>query len=48
MPSKNMLPKGDRRRSVKKEYREHRTLIPEREAAPRAAGVPAGKVCRQL
>ena len=39
MPSKNMLPKGDRRKSVKKEYREQRTLIQEREAALRAAGV---------
>ena len=38
MPSKNMLPKGDRRVSVKKQYREHRTLIQEREAAARAAG----------
>ncbi|MEO7030169.1 MAG: RluA family pseudouridine synthase [Acidobacteriaceae bacterium] len=38
MPSQNMLPKGDRRRSVKKEYREQRTLIQEREAALRAAG----------
>ncbi len=38
MPSKNMLPKGDRRRSVKKEYREQRSLIQEREAALRAAG----------
>jgi 23S rRNA pseudouridine1911/1915/1917 synthase len=40
MPSKNMLPKGNRRQSVKKEYREHRTLIQEREAAARAAGEP--------
>jgi 23S rRNA pseudouridine1911/1915/1917 synthase len=38
MPSKNMLPKGNRRVSVKKEYREQRTLIQEREAALRAAG----------
>jgi 23S rRNA pseudouridine1911/1915/1917 synthase len=38
MPSKNMLPKGNRRVSVKKEYREQRTLIQEREAAARAAG----------
>jgi 23S rRNA pseudouridine1911/1915/1917 synthase len=36
MPSKNMLPKGKRRRSVKKEYREQRTLAQEREAAARA------------
>src|ERR1700709_1950944 len=40
MPSKNMLPKGHRRVSVKKEYREHRTLIQEREAAARAAREP--------
>ncbi len=38
MPSQNMLPKGNRRKSVKKEYREQRTLIQEREAAARAAG----------
>lgn len=38
MPSKNMLPKGNRRVSVKKEYREQRTLLQEREAAARAAG----------
>jgi len=38
MPSKNMLPKGDRRRSVKAEYRAQRTLAQEREAAQRAAG----------
>src|ERR1700761_2136663 len=38
MPSKNMLPKGNRRVSVKKQYREQRTLIQEREAAARAAG----------
>jgi len=36
MPSKNMLPKGKRRQSVKKEYREQRTLAQEREAAARA------------
>lgn len=41
MPSKNMLPKGQRRRSVKKEYRELRTQIQEREAALRAAGEQA-------
>jgi 23S rRNA pseudouridine1911/1915/1917 synthase len=40
MPSKNMLPKGHRRVSVKKEYREQRTLIQEREAAARLAGEP--------
>ncbi len=32
MPSKNMLPKGDRRKSVKAEYRAQRTLAQEREA----------------
>jgi len=32
MPSKNMLPKGKRRQSVKNEYREQRTLAQEREA----------------
>ncbi len=38
MPSKNMLPKGARRQSVKKEYREQRTLIQDRAAELRAAG----------
>jgi 23S rRNA pseudouridine1911/1915/1917 synthase len=38
MPSKNMLPKGKRRQSVKSEYRAQRTLVNEREAAQRAAG----------
>jgi 23S rRNA pseudouridine1911/1915/1917 synthase len=38
MPSKNMLPKGQRRRTVKHEYRAQRTLAQEREAALRAAG----------
>ncbi|HEY5381682.1 MAG TPA: RluA family pseudouridine synthase [Acidobacteriaceae bacterium] len=38
MPSKNMLPKGKRRQSVKAEYRAQRTLVNEREAAQRAAG----------
>jgi 23S rRNA pseudouridine1911/1915/1917 synthase len=38
MPSKNMLPKGDRRKSVKAEYRAQRTAAQEREAARRAAG----------
>jgi 23S rRNA pseudouridine1911/1915/1917 synthase len=38
MPSQNMLPKGQRRRSVKAEYRAQRTLAQEREAALRAAG----------
>jgi 23S rRNA pseudouridine1911/1915/1917 synthase len=37
MPSKNMLPKGKRRQTVKHEYRAHRTLVQEREAAARAA-----------
>jgi len=32
MPSKNMLPKGERRKSVKSEYRAQRTLAQEREA----------------
>ena len=39
MPSKNMLPKGERRRSVKAEYRAQRTATQERLAAARAAGV---------
>jgi len=38
MPSKNMLPKGERRKSVKAEYRAQRTLAQEREAALREAG----------
>ena len=38
MPSQNMLPKGNRRQSVKKEYRAQRTLLQEQEAARRAAG----------
>jgi len=38
MPSKNMLPKGDRRKSVKAEYRAQRTAAQEREAARKAAG----------
>jgi 23S rRNA pseudouridine1911/1915/1917 synthase len=37
MPSKNMLPKGQRRRSVKAEYRAQRTLAQEQEAARKAA-----------
>jgi 23S rRNA pseudouridine1911/1915/1917 synthase len=37
MPSKNMLPKGDRRKSVKAEYRAQRTAANERETALRAA-----------
>ena len=37
MPSKNMLPKGKRRKTVKHEYRAHRTLVQEREAAAKAA-----------
>jgi 23S rRNA pseudouridine1911/1915/1917 synthase len=39
MPSQNMLPKGNRRKSVKAEYRVQRTLIQEQEAARRAAGI---------
>jgi 23S rRNA pseudouridine1911/1915/1917 synthase len=38
MPSKNMLPKGKRRQSVKQEYRAQRTLAQEREAAQAAQG----------
>ena len=38
MPSQNMLPKGNRRQSVKAEYRVQRTLLQEQEAARRAAG----------
>jgi len=38
MPSKNMLPKGKRRQSVKQEYRALRTVAQEREAVLRAAG----------
>ena len=38
MPSQNMLPKGNRRQSVKAEYRAQRTLLQEQEAARRAAG----------
>jgi len=43
MPSKNMLPKGKRRQSVKKEYREQRTLAQEREAAARARAEELGE-----
>jgi len=39
MPSKNMLPKGNRRKSVKEEYRAHRTALQEQLAAKLAAGV---------
>jgi len=39
MPSKNMLPKGNRRQSVKEEYRAHRTALQEQIAAKIAAGV---------
>jgi 23S rRNA pseudouridine1911/1915/1917 synthase len=39
MPSKNMLPKGGRRQSVKAEYRAQRTLLQEQQAARKAAGV---------
>jgi len=42
MPSKNMLPKGKRRQSVKKEYREQRTIAQEREAAARARAEEVG------
>ena len=38
MPSKNMLPKGKRRQSVRQEYRAHRTQVQERDAALREAG----------
>jgi 23S rRNA pseudouridine1911/1915/1917 synthase len=38
MPSKNMLPKGKRRQSVKQEYRALRTVAQERAAAAREAG----------
>ena len=38
MPSQNMLPKGNRRQSVKAEYRAQRTLLQEQEAARKAAG----------
>ena len=38
MPSKNMLPKGERRKSVKAEYRAQRTLAQERAAALRESG----------
>jgi 23S rRNA pseudouridine1911/1915/1917 synthase len=44
MPSKNMLPKGDRRKSVKAEYRVQRTLAQERAAALRESGEAADKV----
>lgn len=38
MPSKNMLPKGKRRQTVKHEYRAQRTLAEERKAALRSSG----------
>ena len=41
MPSQNMLPKGNRRQSVKAEYRAQRTLLQEQEAARKAAGEDA-------
>jgi 23S rRNA pseudouridine1911/1915/1917 synthase len=44
MPSKNMLPKGERRKSVKAEYRAQRTLAQERAAALRESGEAADKV----
>jgi 23S rRNA pseudouridine1911/1915/1917 synthase len=43
MPSKNMLPKGKRRQSVKKEYREQRTLAQEREAEARVRAEELGE-----
>ena len=43
MPSKNMLPKGKRRQSVKNEYREQRTLAQEREAETRARAEALGE-----
>ena len=47
MPSKNMLPKGKRRQSVKKEYREQRTLAQEREADARAKADELGEPMSQ-
>ena len=44
MPSKNMLPKGKRRQSVKQEYRAARTVAQEREAALREAGERRGVI----
>jgi len=44
MPSKNMLPKGERRKSVRAEYRVQRTLAQERAAALRESGEAADKV----
>ena len=44
MPSKNMLPKGERRKSVKAEYRVQRTLAQERAAALRESGEATDKV----
>jgi 23S rRNA pseudouridine1911/1915/1917 synthase len=41
MPSQNMLPKGNRRQSVKAEYRAQRTLLQEQQAARKAAGEDA-------
>jgi 23S rRNA pseudouridine1911/1915/1917 synthase len=38
MPSKNMLPKGKRRQSVKSDYRAARTIVQEQAAAARARG----------
>jgi 23S rRNA pseudouridine1911/1915/1917 synthase len=43
MPSKNMLPKGERRKSVKAEYRAQRTLAQERAAALRESGEVSDK-----
>jgi 23S rRNA pseudouridine1911/1915/1917 synthase len=47
MPSKNMLPKGKRRQSVKKEYREQRTLAQEREAETRSRAEELGEDAKQ-
>jgi 23S rRNA pseudouridine1911/1915/1917 synthase len=46
MPSQNMLPKGNRRQSVKAEYRAQRTLLQEQEAARKAAGEDATEPVR--
>jgi 23S rRNA pseudouridine1911/1915/1917 synthase len=43
MPSKNMLPKGGRRKSVKAEYRAQRTLAQEREAELRKQREASGE-----
>ncbi len=43
MPSKNMLPKGKRRQSVRQQYREQRTLSQELDAAERALAEARGE-----